>query len=73
MSGLACSVLWSGHEETLAMKNAAWGLLLGAMVFVSNACAHHEGPMEKAGRKTDDAAHDVKEGTKKAADDVKGD
>ena len=36
------------------------------------ACAHaHEGPMEKAGRKTDNAAHDVKEGAKDAADDVK--
>jgi hypothetical protein len=39
---------------------------------VTSACAHaHEGPMEKAGRKTDNAAHDVKEGTKNAADDVK--
>lgn len=38
------------------------------------ACAHaHEGPMEKAGRKTDEAAGDVKHGTEKAADDVKGD
>jgi len=55
------------------MRNAAWGLLFGALACVSNACAHHEGPMETAGRKTDDAAHDVKEGTKKAADDVKGD
>lgn len=55
------------------MKNAAWGLLFVAFAFFSNACAHHEGPMEKAGRKTDDAAHDVKEGTKKAADDVKND
>ena len=54
---------------------------LTAMVLMGNvaliglqACAHaHEGPMEKAGRKTDEAADDVKSGTKKAADDVKGD
>jgi hypothetical protein len=49
------------------------GMIIAAAIGLS-ACAHaHEGPMEKAGRKTDDAADDVKSGTKKAADDVKGD
>jgi hypothetical protein len=36
------------------------------------ACAHHEGPLETAGRKTDEAADDVKDGAQKAGDDVRG-
>jgi hypothetical protein len=48
------------------------GMIIAAALL--GACAHaHEGPMEKAGRKTDNAADDVKDGSKKAADDVKGD
>lgn len=54
------------------MKNVI-SMLIAACVLGLAACAHHEGPMEKAGRKTDEAAADVKHGAKKAADDVKGD
>jgi hypothetical protein len=56
------------------MKKQALGMWMVAAMIGLNACAHaHEGPMEKAGRKTDEAADDVKDGTKKAADDVKND
>jgi hypothetical protein len=49
--------------------------LLGCFALGMAGCAHthREGPMERAGRHTDDAARDVKHGAKKAADDVKND
>lgn len=41
--------------------------LLGSMALTAMGCAHaHEGPMEKAGRKTDEAASDVKHDVKKS-------
>jgi hypothetical protein len=54
-------------HRTLRMTIAM--ALLGSLAV---GCAHsHEGPMEKAGRKTDDAAHDIKEGARDAKEDLK--
>jgi hypothetical protein len=54
-------------KKTLRIVTTA--ALLGNMAFLAFGCAHaHEGPMEKAGRKTDEAASDVKHDVKKATD-----
>lgn len=54
-------------KKTLRMVTAA--ALLGSIAVLEMGCAHaHEGPMEKAGRKTDEAASDVKHDVKKATD-----
>jgi hypothetical protein len=62
-------------SEESSMKKRTLGMVLVAGVLGLNACAHahKEGPLEKAGRKTDEAADDVKEGAENAADDVKKD
>ena len=61
-------------KKPMLSRVIAAALITNVALIGLEACAHaHEGPMEKAGRKTDEAASDVKSGTKKAADDVKGD
>ena len=54
---------------TKMLRTIAASVLLGNFALLGIGCAHaHEGPMEKAGRKTDDAADDVKHDVKKATD-----
>jgi hypothetical protein len=54
-------------KKSLRMVTAA--ALLGSIALFEMGCAHaHEGPVEKAGRKTDEAASDVKHDVKKATD-----
>jgi hypothetical protein len=54
--------------KTLRMVAAA--ALFTSIAISQMACAHvhREGPLEKAGRKTDDAASDVKHDAKNATD-----
>jgi hypothetical protein len=55
------------------LRFAVVSSLLGNFVLLGASGCAHEGPAERAGRHVDNAADDVKSGTKKAADDVKGD
>jgi hypothetical protein len=52
------------------MKKIVAGVLFGSVALSAVGCAHvhREGPLEKAGRKTDEAASDVKHDVKKATD-----
>jgi len=54
---------------TRMLRTIIAATVLGNFALLGMACAHaHEGPMEKAGRKTDEAASDVKHDVKKATD-----
>lgn len=54
---------------TRIVRKIAAVAMLGNLALLGIGCAHaHEGPMEKAGRKTDEAASDVKHDVKKATD-----
>ena len=55
---------------TKTFRMIVTGTLFAGIALSQMACAHahHEGPLEKAGRKTDDAASDVKHDAKKATD-----
>jgi hypothetical protein len=58
------------NKRMLRMVTAT--ALLGNFALLGLGGCAHEGPMQKAGRHADNAADDVKDGTKKAADDVTG-
>jgi hypothetical protein len=45
--------------------------LLANFALLGMAACTHEGPLEKAGRHVDNAANEVKEGTKKAVNELK--
>jgi hypothetical protein len=52
---------------TKMLRTVAATVLLSSFALIGMGCAHaHEGPMEKAGRKTDEAADDVKHDVNKA-------
>jgi hypothetical protein len=55
---------------TKTLRMIAAGALFGSIALSEIGCAHvhREGPMQKAGRKTDEAASDVKHEAKKATD-----
>ena len=55
---------------TKTLRMIAAGTVFASIALSQMACAHvhHEGPLEKAGRKTDEAAGDVKHDAKKATD-----
>lgn len=54
-------------NKDLYMRHPTLRMFIALVTLGASAasCAHtHEGPLEKAGRKTDNAAHDVKEDIK---------
>lgn len=71
-AALACDVQLRAAGDWVmkkSLRKITAAALLGSIALFEMGCAHaHEGPMEKAGRKTDEAASDVKHDVKKAAD-----